>query len=50
MADGFKLTYNPKVKMHEVREGIKGTGPGTKIAQGGKAKVQPSSKIVVGTL
>ena len=43
MADGFKLTYNPKVENARlVREGIKGTGPGTKIAQGGKASTRPS--------
>ena len=43
MADGFKLTYNPKVENARlVREGIKGTGPGTKVAQGGKASTRPS--------
>ena len=43
MADGFKLTYNPKAESARmVREGLKGTGPGIKFAQGGKASTRPS--------
>ena len=45
MADGFKLTYNPKAENARlVREGIKGTGPGTKVAQGGKSGTRPPVK------